>query len=179
MNLAMANLGQDLIAAFHEDHKTLGKDLHSLCLCLRGRDLPEARRIARQIDSAAGAHIAFEEEAFYPLLKETLGAGEVERLYLEHDRGLDVVRRLCDAAAEDHLTDEAWDGLITDTETMETHIAECGQLFAAIGALPNGEQQALYDRLVAWRRRRPKWRDVRRYLRPDPAPARSDGHHGG
>ena len=178
-NFRMSNSGPDLIAAFHEDHKTLGRDLHTLCLCLRSRDLEQARLVAERIDSAAGAHIAFEEEAFYPLLKETLGAGEVERLYREHDRGYAVVRRLRDAAATDRFTEKDWNGLVADTEAMETHIAECGDLFAAMGALSERRQQALCDQLIDWRRRQPKWRDLRRYLLPDTAPASNGGRDEG
>ncbi len=175
----MSHSGQDLVAAFHEDHKTLGSDLHKLCLCLRSRNLEKARLVAERIDSTAGAHIAFEEEAFYPLLKETLGADEVERLYREHDRGYAVVRRLRDAVATDCFTEKDWNGLVADTEAMETHIAECGELFAAIGSLAESRQQTLYDRLVDWRLRRPNWRDLRRYSTPEAAPASDDGRDAG
>lgn len=40
---------------------------------------------------------------------------------------------------------------MAQTEVMEGHIAECGELFAALRQIPEAEQQALYEKLIDWR----------------------------
>ena len=42
---------------------------------------------------------------------------------------------------------------------METHIADCGELFEAMGRLPADDQLVLHQKLLAWRQRQPKWTD--------------------
>ena len=145
-----------LFRAFQEDHAVLGKGFHTLSVCLRGRDLPGARRAAAQIDRDAGAHIAFEETCFYPTLARVSGF-DTDRLYDEHGEGLDVVRTLLDMSDTDEMSEELRQALLADAEAMEDHIAECGGLFDAIAKMSDAEQRSLYEELVAWREKRPTW----------------------
>ena len=173
----MTSIKDDLIAMFHADHRDLGTRLHHLALRLRDRDLAGARESALALDEAAGAHIAFEEQDFYPLLRESLGDDTVERLFSDHRRGLNAVVRLADSAPDATLSDDTWAALLADIEAMETHIAECGELFATIAAMPESELSTLLARLKDWRRSQPRWRDLSPDRDPDPASGQS-GHAG-
>jgi hypothetical protein len=148
-----------LFEDFHADHAVLGSGFHALSQCLRANDIEAGRRVAEDIDTQAGAHVAFEEEDFYPALVPLLGDAEVQKLYREHDLGLEVIHALLQPSAETGMDQLAVARLLQESEAMETHIAECGELFAAIGRIPLEEQSALRQRLLQWRELNPRWRD--------------------
>lgn len=135
----------------------LGRGFHQLSQCLRGNDPAGARQAAERIDAAAGAHIAFEERHFYPALARILGAPEVRRMYLEHGKGLAAVRALLARDPWAPLPEDERRRLMDLSRAMEAHIAECGEMFQAMGRLPEAEQAALYRQLTVWRERRPRW----------------------
>lgn len=150
-----------LFRAFQEDHAVLGKGFYELSACLRGKDLPGARRVAARLNREAGAHIAFEEACFYPALARVSGY-ETGRLYDEHGEGLYVVRTLLEMSDTDDINDEMRQDLLANAEAMEEHIAECGDLFEAIAKMSAAEQQSLYEELVSWREKHPTWLDYSR-----------------
>jgi hypothetical protein len=153
----LAQQKNSLFEAFHADHATLGKGFHQLSQCLRSNDLAAAQQVAQRIDADAGAHIAFEEEHFYKALLPLLGAAEVERMYHEHGDGLEVVQAVMRV---DSLDEQQTAELLRKSRAMETHIAECGDLFAAMGRIPAEQQTELHRHLLKWRDSNPRWSDV-------------------
>ncbi|QXP87133.1 hemerythrin domain-containing protein [Methylococcus capsulatus] len=147
----------NLFDAFREDHAVLGRGFHELSQCLRGADAAGAREAAERIDTTAGAHIAFEEKHFYPALAHMLGSTEVRRLYSEHGKGLEAVRALLEHEPGAPLPEDERTRLMELSRAMEAHIAECGEMFAAMERLPEEDQAALYRELTVWRERHPRW----------------------
>jgi hypothetical protein len=148
-----------LTEAFHKDHAILGRGFHELSTCLRAGELARARAVAERLDAEAGAHIAFEEEQFYPALVPLLGEQDVQRMYSEHGPGFEVVRTLCELPADARLSEAERAELLRQAEEMEAHITECGELFGAMGRIPPEEQSALYQELLEWRRKHTGWRE--------------------
>jgi len=167
----MAEENTDLFSAFAEDHAFLGACFYELSQALRAGDLSAACAVAGRLDRAAGAHIAFEEERFYPALAGLLGEAEVERMLTEHRDGLEVVERLCSQGPASGLSETECKHLLTLSERMETHIAECGELFEAMGRIPPHEQELLHAALVGWRLKHPQWRDYAASTGRQPTPA--------
>jgi hypothetical protein len=149
-----------LFDAFREDHTKLGKGFFDLCQCLRSGNLDRAKAIAGELDIDVGAHVAFEEQHFYPKLRTLLGDADVDRMEAEHGVGLEVIKALKGLSQDEDLPSATKAKLVQDAETMSTHIAECGELFGAIGRLDAKEQQSLLDQLLAWRERRPRWSEI-------------------
>ena len=149
-----------LFEAFREDHEKIGKGFFELSQSLRADDLDRAKAIARELDAEAGAHIAFEEHHFYPRLRPVLGDADVDRMATEHEIGLAVIKVLKRQPADEELSATKKANLLNDADAMSTHIAECGELFGAIGRLDTGEQQSLLDELLAWRQKRPTWSEI-------------------
>ena len=112
--------------------------------------------MAERLDAEAGAHIAFEEEHFYKALVPLLGVAEVDNMYREHEHGLAVVQAATRSAS---LAEVERADLLKKSEAMEAHIAECGDLFAAMGRIPPEEQAALHKNLLRWRELNPRWTD--------------------
>ena len=50
--------------------------------------------------------------------------------------------------------------MLRDLEVMQAHVAECGELFGAMGRIPIEEQNALYRELLALREQAPRWTEV-------------------
>lgn len=149
-----------LFEAFRADHAILGRGFYEVSALLRAGDVPEARRRAERLDREAGAHMAFEERHFYPALRSLIGDEEVDRLYGEHEQGLAVVKALAQGPADRLLAQGEVALLLKDSELMESHVAECGELFGTMGRIPPGEQEELYRRLFALRRASPRWTDL-------------------
>ena len=147
----------DLFEAFKQDHAILGRGLHELSAHLRGGDPTAAKSVAERVDREAGAHIAFEEEFFYPTLRRLLGDSEVDRLHTEHDMGLSVIKTLLKMPEDTTPSEDERRTLLKNAELMEAHVAECGELFGAMGRIPPEEQKALYLELLTLREMAPRW----------------------
>jgi hypothetical protein len=147
-------LKNKLVDAFQEDHAILGKGFFELCQSLRAKDLDQAKAIARKLDAEAGAPMAFEEAHFYPALRPLLGDAEVDRMEADHRIGLEVIKALSRTSSGESLSADVRVKLLHDAEAMSTHIAECGELFGAIGRLEIAEQQGPLNQLMAWRQKR-------------------------
>jgi hypothetical protein len=113
--------------------------------------------VARRLDEAAGAHIAFEETEFYPRLAPLFGRDEAARMRDEHQQGLSVIQALVHHPMAEPLDRESCDRLLEQSEAMETHIADCADLFAAMGRIPVEERRVLQQKLLTWRQRQPTW----------------------
>ena len=147
----MESIHPKLLEAFQQDHALLGRGFNELSCCLRGSDSSGACAAARQLYEQAGAHIGFEEEDFYPALIPLLGKETVQRMYQEHCCGFDAIHSLIGWDPNLLLPAELSERLLAQTEAMEEHIAECGELFSALRRIPIEEQQALYEKLLHWR----------------------------
>ncbi len=156
----MGQIRDELLRAFREDHAILGRGFHQISSALRAGSEAEASAAAAKVDRDAGAHIAFEERYFYPALVPLLGEGHVKGLMQEHAEGLTVVRALGTLPTAPGLPEERRRTLLRASEAMETHIAECGELFEAIGRIPEAEQAALLDQLLRLRAEHPAWTDL-------------------
>lgn len=153
----MQQIKDNLFTCFREDHNVLGNGFHQLSERLRTGDTAGACAVAQRLDGAAGPHIAFEEEAFYPRLASLFGQQEADRMYGEHRQGLAVIRALINRDTAEPLDKPSCERLLAQSEAMEAHIADCGELFEAIGRIPPEEQEALHRSLLDWRRRQPTW----------------------
>ncbi len=147
----------NLFTCFREDHKVLGSGFHQLSVHLRTGDTAGACAVARHLDEAAGAHIAFEETEFYPRLAPLFGQDEADRMREEHQEGLAVIHALVNQPPAEPLDRGTSDRLLEQSEAMEAHIAGCGELFEAMGRIPAEEQHVLHEKLLAWRQRQPTW----------------------
>jgi hypothetical protein len=153
----MTPINHGLFDAFRADHAVLGRGLHDIRTRLAAGDAAGARSAAADLDSAVGAHIAFEEENFYPALTAFLSEEEVEDMYAEHAEGAAILKRI-EALDPDAAASTAdLDALIAGIERMEHHVSECGQLFGALGGLDAAAMDALLADLERWRQRAPSW----------------------
>ncbi len=150
----------DLFEAFKEDHAVLGRGLYEIAKHLRGGAGAAAKAWGERVDREAGAHIAFEERFFYPTLRRLLGEAEADRLYYEHGRGLSVIKALAALREGAELSEAERRAMLQDAELMAGHIAECGELFGALGRIPPEEQQMLYRELLALRAQAPRWTEL-------------------
>ncbi|OBB63646.1 hypothetical protein A5758_21720 [Mycobacterium sp. 852014-50255_SCH5639931] len=146
-----------MVEAFKEDHAVLGRGLHEVSEHLRAGDDRAAKARGERVDREAGAHIAFEEQFFYPALRRMLGDAEVDLLYQEHGEGLSVIKALAKLSEGAELTETDRRTLLQSSELTEAHVAECGELFGVIGRIPLEEQEALYRELLALRKDVPRW----------------------
>ena len=147
-----------LFKAFADDHALLGRGFFELSQTLRSNDIAAAQRMANRLNREAGAHIAFEEENFYPALRKLIGE-DVDRFYDEHAIGRELIETLLTLSPNESIDETMGRSLLQRSESMEAHISECGDLFEAMGRIPPEDQDALFAELLEWRRKKPKWLD--------------------
>jgi len=162
MEQKLTDIKNSLFRIFQQDHGRLGEQLFRLRTALKQKDIEAAQVIVTEIDELSGAHIAFEEFNFYPALRKFLSEDEVFRMYLEHSDGLDLILNIQGWDADNPPNSESFDAALDHLKIMEHHVADCGDLFGAMGGLEPSEYKTLYDNLMEWRRKAPKWQDVKR-----------------
>lgn len=151
---AEARIPDALRTAFADDHAVLGRGFHELSCALRASDLVSAYAIAGRIDREAAAHIVFEEETFYPELRPLIGDTAVDAMMEEHETGVSVIR---DLLGEMVRGEEARSNALARSEAMERHIADCGELFEAMGRIPVARQERMLARLLELREQSRRW----------------------
>ena len=147
----------DLVEAIKEDQAVVGRGQPEIYGHIRAGNPQAAKACGEHVDREAGAHIAFEEQFFYPALRRMLGDAEVDRLYQEHGQGLSVIKALAKLSEGAALTEAERHTLLQASELMEAHVAECGELFGVMGRIPLDVQKALYRELLALREKAPRW----------------------
>lgn len=149
-----------LFDAFQEDHADLARKLMDLRMSISEGHVDDMRDKAVRIIETAGAHIAFEELNFYPILKPMLEDRDVSRMYLEHAEGLNIIERI--AKSEDIVfSDKNFLGeVITGLEKLEHHVADCGNLFWAVSTLEETQSCELLAALYDWHKKAPEWTEI-------------------
>lgn len=153
----MTEINQQLFEAFRSDHAVLGRGLYELRSLILSGDLEALKAAADKLDQAAGAHIAFEEEDFYPALKAFLSDEEVGGMYAEHAQGAETLKAIKQLAGHEIEGPDTRDQLLEQIDEMEKHVSECGELFGAMGGLDESQKKALLRNLNRWRERAPSW----------------------
>lgn len=160
MTEKMTHIKKSLYEAFQADHAVLGRSLYDLRLLIADENPTEIRKLANEIIQTSGAHIAFEEFEFYPALKSHLSEAEISAMYLEHAEGLQLLEEL---SVIDDSAFESVDFLketFSSLDILDHHIADCGNLFGAMGGLTEAEYTHLVEKLTYWRELAPSWSDV-------------------
>ncbi len=148
---------EKVFEAFHADHAALGQALHELRTLLAAGETKKAQLCAAKLNRTAGAHIAFEENDFYPALKHALSESEIEAMYNEHADGLSVIQGISDAETSQLANPLVKADFLLRIEALQGHVAECGDLFGAMGALTEEEFKVLYGQIEYWRKQAPHW----------------------
>jgi len=143
--------------AFLEDHRTFTAGLERILKALLAEDDALAVELAKQLDRDVGPHIEFEEEQFYPALRERLGSGFVTQLYGEHATGQRAIAGLVAFEEPPRLEPERRAELIEALERTLEHVSSCGSLLSHLSALSAGRQAKLLERLQQIRRRPTRW----------------------
>jgi hypothetical protein len=159
--------------AFVEDHRHLIRGFTDLKSALEQGDLDAARRIADQLDRAAGSHIRFEEEVLYPRVAEVRGRAFADRLYAEHAVGRAVIRQILDLPEGSALDPALRDQCVAGTGTALDHVLRCGTLLSHLTAPDASQQAELLDVLEAMRRHPRRWTELPEHGRAET----DDGGH--
>jgi len=156
-DMPLTKIKDQLFCAFRDDHAVLGRGLYDLATLIRAKDVPKVRVAAAKLANDAGAHIAFEEANFYPALEPFLSQSEIDEMYADHAQGRALIHELANLKLH-ALDDKTYcERLLSQIESAEHHVSECGELFGAMGGLSKKTQAQLLEQLKSWRKRAPSW----------------------
>jgi hemerythrin-like domain-containing protein len=144
---------------FLDDHRKLTRDLKSLLASLERGDLGEAIAVATELDRDAGAHMAFEEEVFYPRLARVHGQPFVDRMVDEHETGQRAVKRVLDLQSGAELTESQHDELVADLRVALGHVLSCGTMLSELDSGESTADRRALDRLRQLRAEGELWSD--------------------
>ena len=121
---------------FLDDHRVLISSLKEIIESLERGDRAAAVRRAAELDADAGAHIAFEEEIFYPRLAKIYGDDMVERMISEHQAGHRAIKTLLSEGNNEDFDSER---IMPDLEVALDHVLGCGTM---LSELDSGQESA-------------------------------------
>ena len=161
-----------LTTAFVDDHRQLTRALKQLKDALGRHDLSEAKRIAEELDCAAGPHILFEEAFLYPEVARARGRDYINRLYEEHRAGRDLLTRILALRSDSRrrLGNEEQARLLQQAEMTLGHAVSCGTLLSYLTTLDQTAQKEYFAALLALRQQAKRWTEI-----PEPAPGQDHG----
>ena len=116
---------------FLDDHRVLISGLREIIEAMDRGDMPAAVRRAADLDHEAGAHMAFEEEVFYPRLARVYGEEMVQRMIAEHEAGHRAVKTILDHA-DTELDSESKAAVMADLEIALKHVLSCGTMLSEL-----------------------------------------------
>lgn len=160
MSTKMLQVKNKLYAAFQEDHAVLGRSLYDLRILIQKGDVAAIRDLANEIIEVSGAHIAFEEFEFYPALRSHLTEKEVVNMYLEHAEGLQLLQQLSGLEDNQLSSDDFSKHVFSSLDVLDHHVADCGNLFGAMGGLADTDYIHLMEKLAYWRELSPSWSEI-------------------
>lgn len=160
MSTKMLHVKNKLFEAFQEDHAILGRSLHDLRVLINAGDSASIRDLANDIIEISGAHIAFEEFEFYPALRSHLSESEVVNMYLEHAEGLQLLQQLSIVEDNELSSEDFVKSIFSSLDILDHHVADCGNLFGAMGGLTEAEYTHLMEKLAYWRGLAPSWSEI-------------------
>jgi hypothetical protein len=148
--------------AFLEDHQKLTKGLRELLSLVEAERFEDAARVAKELDTVAGAHIEFEEKRFYPEVEKVRGADYVDNLYDEHQSGVEAIRSLERLSGTKGVDAEERDRILRHLHRALDHVVSCGTLLSHVTALDEKAQAELLDALERYRSSGHRWTELER-----------------
>lgn len=149
----------ELQEEFLRDHRVLTKGLDAILDALQDGRTTEAIERAADLDRQAGAHMAFEEEIFYPRLAEVRGQKFVDRLVAEHEVGQRAIRALARHPAAEPLAEEDRKRIVADVETALGHVLSCGTMLSELDSGDEIADDRALGRLRELRTSGERWTD--------------------
>ena len=139
----------ELQEEFLQDHRVLTRGLNQLLDALQQGRVADAIALATELDDEAGAHMAFEEEIFYPRLAKVRGQDFVDRMVSEHEIGQRAIKALARRPAEIPLAEDEKRRIVDDLEVALGHVLSCGSMLSELGSGEVTEDTAALGRLLA------------------------------
>lgn len=147
----------ELQEEFLGDHRVLSRGLKEILQALEGDRGDEAVARARELDRQAGAHMAFEEEIFYPRLAEIHGEAFVDRLVSEHEVGQRAIRALARHRPGEPIEAAERERIVADLETALGHVLSCGTMLSELDSGDRRADDAALGRLRELRDSGERW----------------------
>ncbi len=137
----------DFMAEFREEHRKVRDSLLDIIEAFGAKDVAKAREILGEINTAAGPHCRFEEDAFYPALRVFLGE-HMERFFEEHDGVIETAKACAELLGKDSLTDEEAKGAADAARKLLLHVTNCDGLAILAERLDSSEMDRLADKFA-------------------------------
>jgi hypothetical protein len=154
-----------LDAAFQADHREMTRGFARLRQVLETGAWADVLREARVLDRRVGAHMEFEETAYYPVLIPSLGEEAVATLFDEHDAGRAILEEIL-AAGDAPPVEPDRRRLIEGIDGMLGHAATCGTLVSHLARLSESDRRELLGTLIELRAAGHRWTELGRTRRP-------------
>ena len=142
---------------FLDDHRVLIAGIKGVIEAVERGDQRTAVELAAELDQQAGAHMAFEEEVFYPRLAEVYGTEFVEQMVSEHEAGQRAVRTLLARNHDRPLSPEQRAHLLEDLDVALKHVMSCGTMLSELSSGTEEVDAQSLDRLRRLREQGERW----------------------
>ncbi len=142
---------------FLDDHRILIAGIQGIIEAIEREDSGRAIELAAELDRQAGAHMAFEEEIFYPRLAKVYGAEFVEQMVAEHGVGQRAVRTLLAKNLDRPLSRKQRSQVLEDLDVALKHVMSCGTMLSELASGTAEVNAKSLDRLRELRDQGERW----------------------
>ena len=149
----------ELQEEFLQDHRVLTRGLNHILDALQQGRTAEAIDLATEIDEEAGAHMAFEEEIFYPRLAEVRGQDFVDRMISEHAIGQRAIEALARHPRDVEIEPDEKKRIVADLEIALGHVLSCGSMLSELESGVAEADESALARLRELRDTSERWTD--------------------
>ncbi|MGH7906121.1 MAG: hypothetical protein ACREP6_05790 [Candidatus Binataceae bacterium] len=133
--------------AFKKDHRAIRDSLLNLIQAFHNHDLTGVRFCLGKAALLAELEFRFADRAFYPALAAVLDKGQMGKLLSNHDRAIDLARKLGRLAARIELTEYNAQSGAKYAQSLMSYVSECEDLSIMAEVLPEPAiQRALETR---------------------------------
>ena len=130
---------------FRGEHRQVRDTLLDLILAFQERNRARIQSLLNQTATLTGPHFRYEEEALYPSLVEIFGEEYIEHLLVDHDRAIDIAKRLIGLANKDPLTDDDVSEAIRLIRMVLPHVSDCEGLSIMVELLSEEKIRSILE----------------------------------
>lgn len=119
----MTNKDQ-FIQKFQNEHRIIRDTLINMIAALGNKDLEQSKDLLLTLNTSAGPHFRYEEEALYPALVDVFGPAYIAKLYTDHDIVIARTKRLR-TMLEQHSKPVDYALAIKDVQALLPYVSDC------------------------------------------------------
>lgn len=110
---------------FRNEHRIIRDLILDMITAFLEKNVNKAGKLLGNLNTIAGPHFRFEEEALYPSLIPILGEGYINKLFTDHDLAIARAGKLKQLVGKDNFLEEEYTEGMNLLRALLPHVSDC------------------------------------------------------